>query len=369
MISQTSVVRPSWEAVQAAVVRHRREDDNARAALHARRHVQKEKLGTEAFALPSIPALTHAPRRIDDEDEQTLRWYFRDPPVAALARSSGAFGNQLEIASAYGYGSLPCRRCGGRWRARMRNGRPSVVDWRDGTGLCPRDHFGKKVSYASALAAYRVRMQREYRIVLSSKPTPRPGLDVTVEQIWQGSVAAFAAQGKRLMTDSEFRSLFDRLPEELCHPCRACQGIGVIPRRAAAHVEITAYPTGSSKHGTTARRKDPQKALADMSDRGVVADGFGLVAMGELERYREVHEVIADMARLSPIAAVSLEEYYGGPTSFATHDRKSGQRALTDMVTELYGLEGAALVRAVSALRDHQCGVYHLAAYGGALAE
>jgi hypothetical protein len=191
----------------------------------------------------------------------------------------------------YGYGSLPCRRCGGRWRSRRRNGKDAGVEWRDGTGLCPKDHFGKRVSYATALAAYRARMQREHRIVLSSKPVPKPELGIDGEELWEASVAAFKAQDKKLMTDAAFRSMFDRVPEELCQPCRMCQGIGVIPRRAAAHVEITAYPTGSSKHGATARRKDPGDALADMSSTGVVQDGFGIVAMGELERYREVHEV------------------------------------------------------------------------------
>jgi hypothetical protein len=198
-------------------------------------------------------------------------------------------------------------------------------------------------------------MQAEHAIVLSSMPTPRAGSDVTAEQIWLASKIAFANQGKLLMTDHDFRALFDRLPEEQCQPCRLCQGIGVIPRRAAAHVEITAYPTGSSKHGATARRKDPGKAVEEMSDKGLVNDGFGLVAMGELARYREIHELMADVAKLSPIAAVSLEEYYS---------ERRGQEALERMVGELFGLEGGAAVRAASKLRDHQCAVFQTACYG-----
>lgn len=337
--------------------------------LDARDTTGDPKAKREPFVLPDVPGIYGAPVRLDDAEEALLRWYFGDPAVASVARSSGSFGAQLEIASAYGYGSVPCRRCGGRWRMRRKNGRDVLVDWRDGTGLCPRDHFGKRVTYASALAAYRQKMQREHAIVLSSVPTPKPDSGVTGEQLWDSMVEAFARQGKALMTDAAFRALFDRLPEELCRPCQACGGIGVVPRRAAAHVEVTAYPTGSSKHGTTARRKDPEAAIADMNERGVVADGFGLVAMGELARYREMHEVMADVARLSPLAAVSLEEFYSAPGTRWDRlgsTRQGGQRALEALVTELYDVDGPVAARAASKLRDHQCAVYHVAAYGAA---
>lgn len=348
---------PRQTSVRTLVTRLDGHAEEREAFLMARDNVGDRDLKPEPFALPRLPALNDAIIRLDDADEQELRWYFRNPAVATLTRSSGAFGNQLEIASAYGYGSLPCRRCGGRWRTRRRAGKATVVDWRDGTGLCPKDHFGKRVTYAAALADYRQRMQRTHAIVLSSKPTPKPGSGIDGEQLWQGSVEAFRAQGKQLMTEEAFRAAFDRVPEELCQPCRPCQGIGVIPRRAAAHVEITAYPTGSSKHGTTARRKDPQAAVEAMGGSGVVNDGFGIVAMGELARYREVHEVVADVASMSPIAAVALEEYYSEP---------GGQRALDELVTGFYGLKGAAMVRAASALKDHMCAAFYLAAYGGA---
>lgn len=307
-----------------------------------------------AFALPDIPELQRVPRRIDAEDEGELRWYLRGPAVASIAHSSGAFGNQLEIASAFGFGSLPCRRCGGKFRARKRGAKETIVDWRDGTGLAPKDHFGKRVTYAAALADYRKRMQREHRIVLSSKPTPKPETGLDAEQLWQGSVAAFKAQGKRLMTDAAFRSLFDRLPESLCQPCRPCQGIGVVPRRAAAHVEVTAYPTGSSKHGS-GKPDESMGSVKTKNGRSWLTDGPVTVSFTEIERYREMHTALADVAKLSPIALYSLEEYYRD---------ENGQRALEAFVEERFGLTGAARMRAASALRDHQCACFNLASYG-----
>jgi len=337
------------------VIRHRREDDAARAALHGRLVTQKVDRQFEPFALPDIPQLRHAPRRIDAEDEAELRWFMRGPIVASVARSSGAFGNQLEVASAFGYGSIPCIRCGGRFRKRKRGGKENVVDWRDGTGLAPKDHFGKRVTYATALADYRKRMQKEHGIVLMSKPAPRDGIDP--ESAWNAIREAFDAQGKHLMTDAAFRSLFDHLPEQLCQPCRVCQGIGVVPRRAAAHVEVTAYPTGSSKHGGTEERADLWALSERMSKGGVVKDGSARIGMHELERYRAMHTLLADVAGMSMLALLSLEEYYADD---------NGQRSIEVFVEERFGLKGAARMRAASELRDHQCQVFNLAAYGAA---
>jgi hypothetical protein len=309
------------------------------------------------FALPDIPQLRHVPRRIDADDEAELRWFARGPSVANIARSSGAFGNQLDVASAFGFGSIPCVRCGGRIRKRKRGGKDVVVDWRDGTGLAPKDHFGKRVSYATALADYRKRMQKELGIVLSSKPVPKPELGFDPAQLWRASVDAFAAQGKRLMTDADFRAVFEKLPENLCQPCRICQGIGVVPRRAAAHAEVTAYPTGSSKHGGTEERADLWALSERMSKGGVIRDGAGRIGTRELERYQEVAAIMADVAGMSEMALLSLEEYYADD---------NGQRALEVLVEDRFGLKGAARMRAASELRDHQCQVFNLAAYGAA---
>jgi len=312
------------------------------------------ELVPHAFSLPDIPQLRHVGKRIGDEDEAEIRWYVRDPAVAAISSSSGAFGNQLEIASEFGFGSLPCRRCGGRYRTRKRGGKDTIVDWRDGTGMAPKDHFGHRVSYSAALADHRKRMQQKHRIVLMSKPTPRPGSGVDPENAWAAIGKAFAAQGKRLMTDAAFRALFDRLPDELCQPCRGCQGIGVVPRRAAAHVEVTAYPTGSSKHGV-GKSDDAMGSLKSKNGRTWLTEGPVTVSFTELDRYQDVHTIFADIAGMSALALESLEEYYIGD---------NGQAALERMVSDRFGLKGAARVRAASELRDFQCGCWNVAAYG-----
>jgi len=304
-----------------------------------------------AFELPDIPHLHHAARRIDSEGEGELRWFFSGPPIANISGSSGAFGNQLEIASAFGFGSLPCRRCGGRFRSRRRGGKDTIVDWRDGTGMAPRDHFGKRVTYAAALAEFRKRMQKEHQIVLTSKPQAREGIDP--DRTWEAMVWAFKAQGKTLMTDQAFRLAYDRVPDEYCKPCLPCQGIGVVPRRAAAHVEVTAYPTGSSKHGQ-GKADDGSKPERQIQ-KGVLRDGAAVVNLRELERYREMRAILADVAAMSSIAVEGLEEYYC---------RESGQKALERLVGERFGLTGPARMRAASQLRDFSCQVYNLAAHG-----
>ena len=92
--------------------RHLAEDEAARDAVVRLRLLKpKAEPQSATFSLPEIPRLHHAARRIDSEGEAELRWYMSAPHVASIAASSGAFGNQLEIASAFGFGSLPCRRC------------------------------------------------------------------------------------------------------------------------------------------------------------------------------------------------------------------------------------------------------------------
>lgn len=346
MVSQTSIVDDPY-----GVIRHKREDEEARAAVVRLRLLKPARPQMGEFALPEIPRLHHAARRIDSEGEGELRWFFSGPPIASVSSSSGAFGNQLEIASAFGFGSLPCRRCGGRFRTRKRGAKETIVDWRDGTGMAPKDHFGQRVTYAAALAQYRKRMQKEHQIVLTSKPEPREGIDP--DQAWEAMVWAFKAQGKVLMTDQAFRAAYDRVPDEHCKPCLPCQGIGVVPRRAAAHVEVTAYPTGSSKHGSG--KADDGSQPERQIKKGVLRDGAVVVSLRELDRYRDMRTILADVVGMSPIALESLEEYYC---------QENGQRALERFVEERFGLVGPARLRAASQLRDHQCQVYNIAAFG-----
>jgi hypothetical protein len=182
------------------------------------------------FELPDIPRLHHAARRIDSEGEGELRWFPLEPAhrqhreLKRRVRQSARDCQRVRIRKP----ALPqVRRSASKAQAR---GKETVVDWRDGTGMAPRDHFGKRVTYAAGLAEFRKRMQKQFSIVLMSKPQPREGIDP--ENAWAAIAAAFKAQGKRLMTDQAFRAAYDRIPDEYCRPCQPCQGIGVVPRRA-----------------------------------------------------------------------------------------------------------------------------------------
>jgi hypothetical protein len=308
------------------------------------------------FDLPDIPELKRVPRRIDAVDEGELRWFLGHPLVASIATSSGAFGVQLEQAESFGFGSLPCLRCGGKLRTRKRNGASKIVEWCEGTGMAPRDRFGKRVTYSVALAAYRVQMQREHGIVLMSRPAPKPESGLDADAVWATIEKRFADEGKTLMTDADFRQAFEKLPDDLTQPCRICDGIGIVPRRAASHVEVTAYPTGSSKQIGGKENDDAERLTRKyVTGRRMIEDGSARIDRRELDRYIGIRAILEDMARLSEIARVAVEEYYveGG-----------GQRALDRIAGELMGLSGAAMVRKGSELRDFSCGVYQLAAYG-----
>ena len=102
-------------------------------------------------------------------------------------------GGQLERAEAFGYGALPCRRCGGKWKKSVvtdngevsldGNGKPleDFATWRDGTGRKPKHRIGKRgkpETYAMALARYRVEQQRALKIVISAYPKPSPSSGV-----------------------------------------------------------------------------------------------------------------------------------------------------------------------------------------------
>jgi hypothetical protein len=95
------------------------------------------------------------------------------------------------------------------------------------------------------------------------------------------------------MTEDSFRELYAVLPEELCQPCAICRGLGVVPRRAPAHVEVTCWPTGSSAELGHAE-----------GDRAVT------VNHGDAERYLAIDIALRDVATLSPLARIAIEAYY-----------------------------------------------------------
>jgi hypothetical protein len=334
-----------WQADEAA----------RQVVVNARSKRGDRDLKPEKFVLPDIPELHRVPQRIADEDERELRWFLSDPRIASIAASTGAFGNQLEQAASFGFGALPCKRCGGKHRSRKRSGKAAVVEWQDGTGMAPKDRFGKRVTYSVALAGYRRKMQKERNIVLMSKPEPKAGSGIDADAAWQMIAEKFRGEGKQLMTETEFRALFDQLPDELCQPCRECSGIGVVPRRSAAHAEVTVFPTGSSKQ-LGGREGDSVEDFEEKLNAGeMVEDGSARVSLQELDRFWSVRSILVGIGNLSPIARVAIEEYYSV---------ESGQRALEELAGEFWGLSGAARMRAASALRDHSCGCYQLAAFG-----
>jgi hypothetical protein len=329
------------------------------------------------LALPDLPQLRHCSARLEAADEAELRWRFANPLIASIRHSSGDFGRQLEHAASFGYGALPCRRCGGKWRSkRMPKGaqcqecRQSLptgttecprchamfgTGWQDGTGQAPKAKLGKKgkrMSYATLLAIYRTTMQREHGIVLMSKPMPKPESGIDAESAWKVIADKFAADGKRLMTDGEFRELFPRLPDEECEPCKDCDGIGVVPRRSSNHGEVTAFPTGNSKQ-VGGREAQGVDALNKQLERGwFVKDGDATVGLFELERWVTVETVLRDVAGVAMIAREALEEYY-------TH--REGARALLQFCPP--GADGDR-ARAADELRDFMSRCWNLCAYG-----
>src|SRR3954463_10441381 len=103
---------PRQTSVRHLVTRLDGSAEEREAFLAARDKVGDRDIKPEKFSLPEIPALRRVARRIDSEDEAELRWYLRDPQIASIAASSGAFGNQLDQAASFGFGALPCKRCG-----------------------------------------------------------------------------------------------------------------------------------------------------------------------------------------------------------------------------------------------------------------
>lgn len=310
------------------------------------------EVGAGAFAIPDIPELSTVARRLDEEDETELRLFLSDPLVATISGSNG-FGGQLERAAAIGYGPVPCRRCGGAWRRKLtQNGTERFVDWRDGTGYAPRDRFGKRVSYTTALARYRLDQQRLHGIVVTSYPTPSSESGVDAESAWATLVEAYAAQGKRLMTDEQLRELFPSVPEELCLRCSDCAGLGVVPRRAPKrHAEITVFPKGSSV----------QPGESDGDSR----------VHGSAHQFLAVAIVLHDVAALSLLARAALEGYYRPRDARA--GRQNAWQALYELTPAGHEPEASRADekswqsrRAAQAaeLYDHAARCWNFAAYG-----
>jgi hypothetical protein len=331
-----------------------------------------------ALKLPDIPQLQHCAARIEHADEVELRWAARNPGVAYMRHSSGEFGRQLQHAESFGYGALPCRRCGGKWRSkRMAKGaqctecRASLPTgatecpachamfgsgWQDGSGQSPKPRLGKggkRMTYTMLLAEYRVKMQQQLGIVLMSRPMPKPESGIVADVAWQMISDKFKADGKTLMTDAEFRALFPRVPEEECEPCTECGGIGVVPRRGARHdSEITAFPTGNSKQIGGREAQSVEKLNAQLARGMAVVDGDACVVLGELERWVTVQNILADVGRVAFIARVALDEYY------------SDDNGMDRLVEMCPGATDGVRARAAGELRDFMSKCFNLCAYG-----
>jgi hypothetical protein len=267
--------------------------------------------------LPAVPGIDLVPRRIVEEDAADLRWRFGDAAVASLGSSSG-MGASLERAESYGYGALPCRRCGGRWRRKVRrDGVEVVIGWRDGTGRMPRKvrlgaRAGERPTYAAALAEYRRKEMARWRIVVIDRH-PREEQHVRDE-----TVRVFWERGEMVVTSRELAGMYPTLPEELTEPCAnppiGCGGIGVVPRRNPTQAEINCWPKGSSVQLGGREGLDADGLVAAIADSdalfGGVHDAAAYVSLAHLERLMMVERTLADVAGIAPIARLALEELY-----------------------------------------------------------
>jgi hypothetical protein len=315
------------------------------------------------LVLPSIPELEKLPARIDEEDERDIRWCFENPSIATITQSSGAFGGQLERAECFGYGALPCRRCGGRWKRIVTRWDPVlerdvevVIGWRDGTGRRPRKRFGKRPTYAEALAAYRVEQREKLKIVIGTYPSPSEESGVDAEALWDATVASFWARGEALMTERDFREAFPTLPDELTEPCgEPCNGLGVVPRRNPTGFRregVTAWPKGSSVRIGGHENLDAAGLVNELAE-GDVHDGRAVVRVDALARWLAVSSVLRDVEAISPIAREGIERKYAPRDSRASWGRLG-----------LIELAGSA--SKVGALDDHLGQVWNFCAYGAA---
>jgi hypothetical protein len=349
------------------------------------------------FLLPHIPRLKQVPQRIDADDEAEIRWRLVNPVIASLAEMGSGFGLQLERAESFGFGAVPCKRCGGRWRVKRsaRDGEEYFpeADWQGGRGWMPKDRFGKRISYATAYAEHLVVMKRVHKIVIIDRPKPKPGAGFTAEQVWSALAEHHKARGETLMTEQELREYFPDLPEEGCEPCDACDGLGIVPRRTPWHAPITAFPTGSSKEPASGSvRDDAATLMRKAALGGPMADATTVLEWGMLARWFAVERLLADVAGIAPIARLALEGFYRPQTleeqDYATrfHECSSllnsnrtaqphGWAALNELTPSARSPEAADSPRhgvwraerdaEAAKLYDFACAAWNLTAYGG----
>ncbi len=329
------------------------------------------------LGIPHVDGIDQVPRRLHAEDEIELRWFLDDPRLGGI-RGTSDFGAQLARAESFGFGALPCRTCGGKWKRKNGPSGEEVTAWRDGTGRRPNKRFGTQETYAVALARYRTEQMRQGLQVTPGGPrlqvvtVSRHHADPTIRA---AEAEAFAALGQIALTHEETREFWPTLPDEQTSTCPSCKGIGVVPRRAPTHAEVTAWPTGSSKQpgAREAVGADQLVARAALSGRDVW-DGYSGVSLRDLERYVDVDMCLRDTASTSPLARYVLEEYYGPPVlrrnsaeRFRTV-REVGFEALWPLTkvgtTARTTADKSKRASEVAALYAHACGVYNLCAYG-----
>lgn len=199
---------------------------------------------------------------IGDQDVKDLRWYLAGGANDAYSPQASTFGALLERASLLNLGSRPCRNCGGKRRPE-----------KAGTGFVPRDG----TRYVVALKNFRRSEAKRLNVSLTATPRQAAalklvGIDAYPKKLW-----------------NEF---YTELPHLLCRMCTTCNGRGWVEHhRKDRKRQVTARPTGSSKHGGTTFT--------------VETDEEALTRSGKVSRkLRQVREI-------DPVAAAAIARYYG----------------------------------------------------------
>ena len=214
-----------------------------------------------------VSYLELVPSRLVAKDAQDLRWFLDNPPIAQVSASS--FGASLARAGLYGYGSMPCLRCGGD----RKRGRP-------GTGFSPRS--GKP--YRKELERYR----RAYLAALGFRLVQDTAKARRTQELMQ--VLDVAGEVRQVVTREQVQDLVPELPLELCLPCNPCGSRGIVPKLTHTRRPITARPTCEVSNST-----EPSAAV----------DGAALI------RWCRVERRLAKAQSLDPGCRIVLETYYG----------------------------------------------------------
>lgn len=219
--------------------------------------------------------------RLPAKDAAEYRWYLRsEDPLVGIGETS--FSSQLERAAVLVRGSKPCRKCGG-----------SAKTWRPGTGFSP----AAGGSYRTAL----MRMQHRE---------------------WKRLRAELERSGKTMPVGLRPSDLFSELPALLCKTCANCRGVGWVERKFRRRHQVTARPTGSSKHGSTS---------------SVQLNDVAIARFGKVSRRERL------VCGVSPLAAAVLKAYYWpGREESITNIwplTETGQRLLADNLLKADPLE------------------------------